>query len=70
MIVTRLRLPLEEAEYAALLKVAGEELRSPLDQARFMLRTELERRGLLRLETAGAPLSEHGENQGHEQDCR
>jgi hypothetical protein len=47
MIVTRLKLPLEQAEYAALLKVAGDELRNPIDQARFILRKELERRGFL-----------------------
>lgn len=47
MIVTRLKLPLEQAEYTALLKVAGDELRNPIDQARFILRQELERRGLL-----------------------
>ncbi len=45
--MTRLTLSLEQAEYAALLKIAGEELRSPIDQAHFILRAELERRGLL-----------------------
>jgi hypothetical protein len=47
MIVTRLKLPLEEAEYTALLRAAGKELRNPVDQVRFILRQELERRGLL-----------------------
>jgi hypothetical protein len=47
MIITRLKLPLEQAEYSALLKMAGDELRNPIDQARFILRQELERRGLL-----------------------
>ena len=50
MIVNRLKLSLEQAEYAALLKMAGDELRTPIDQARFILRQELERRGLLVIE--------------------
>lgn len=45
--VTRLRLTLEQEEYTALLEVAAVELRNPGDQARYMLRRELERRGLL-----------------------
>ncbi len=47
MIVTRLKVPLEQAEYSALLKVAIDDLRSPTDQVRHILRQELERRGLL-----------------------
>jgi hypothetical protein len=47
MIITRLKLPLEQVEYSALLKAAGDELRNPVDQVRFILRNELERRGLL-----------------------
>jgi hypothetical protein len=47
MIVTRLKLPLEQEEFSALLKVADKELRNPTDQARFILRQELARRGLL-----------------------
>jgi hypothetical protein len=47
MAVTHLKLPLEQAEYTALLKIAGEDLRNPVDQARFLLRKEFERRGLL-----------------------
>jgi hypothetical protein len=46
MIVTRLKLPLEQAEYSALLILAGSELRNPTDQARIILRDELVRRGL------------------------
>ena len=45
--VTRLKLVLEQPEYSALLKVAVIELRNPSDQARFIVRKELERRGLL-----------------------
>jgi hypothetical protein len=56
MIVTRLKLPLEQAEYTALLKVAGDELRNPTDQARFILRQELERRGLLTATEPPAPV--------------
>ena len=55
MIVTRLKLPLEQAEYTALLKIAGDELRNPIDQARFILRQELARRGLLVIETQADP---------------
>jgi hypothetical protein len=47
MVVTRLKIPLEQAEYSALLKVALSEMRNPSDQARFILHQELERRGLL-----------------------
>ncbi len=47
MIVTRLKLPLEQDEYSALLKIAGAELRNPTDQAHVILRQELERRGFL-----------------------
>ncbi len=47
MIVIRLKLPLDQAEYSALLKVSQDELRNPVDQARFILRQELERRGLV-----------------------
>lgn len=47
MVVTRLKLPLEQAEYSALLRLARAELRSPDDQVRFIIRKELERRGLL-----------------------
>ncbi len=62
MIVTRLKLPLEQAEYTALLKVAGDELRNPIDQARFILRQELERRGLLpQIEPPAQPVQETNE---------
>jgi len=48
--ITRLKLTLEQAEYSALLKAASCELRNPADEARFILRAELMRRGLLPLE--------------------
>jgi len=47
MIVTRLRIPLEQEEFSALVKISVDELRSPVDQARHIIRKELERRGLL-----------------------
>ena len=50
MIVTHLKLPLEEAEYSALLQLANQQLRSPLDQARFILRQEFEKNRLLESE--------------------
>lgn len=48
--VMRLKLTLEQPEYSALLKVATDELRNPVDQARFIIREELERRGFLLIE--------------------
>ena len=45
--VMRLKLTLEQPEYSALLKVATNELRNPVDQARFIIRKDLERRGFL-----------------------
>lgn len=45
--ITRVTVSLEQSEYAALLEVAGKELRNPADQLRFVLRKELEQRGLL-----------------------
>lgn len=51
MIEIRLKIPLEKDEYSALLQVASEELRNPVDQLRFFLRQELELRGLLEQKT-------------------
>lgn len=48
--VTRLKIPLIQAEYSALLKIALAELRDPVEQAHFILRQELERQGLLNCE--------------------
>ena len=50
MIVVRVKIPLEQAEYSALLKAALAELRNPCDQARYIIRRELERAGLLETE--------------------
>jgi hypothetical protein len=48
--VTILKLNLEPNEYSALLKAAVIDLRNPADQARFILRSELVRQGLLQPE--------------------
>lgn len=45
--VVRLKLVLEQDEYSALMESALADLRNPSDQARFILRQELERLGLL-----------------------
>jgi hypothetical protein len=45
--INRVKLNLEQDEYSALLKVAVAELRNPADQARHILRQDLQRRGLL-----------------------
>ncbi len=45
--VNRVTLTLDQPEYSALLEVAGRELRNPADQARYMLRRDLEGLGLL-----------------------
>lgn len=45
--VTRVTLILEPREYQALYQAAKDELRIPSSQARYWLRAELERRGLL-----------------------
>ena len=45
--VARVVLTLEQPEYRALLQVAQTELRNPADQAHFMVRQELVRRGFI-----------------------
>jgi hypothetical protein len=49
-VIIRLRLELEKDEYEALMKVAINELRAPGEQALWIVRQELSRRGLLHLE--------------------
>lgn len=51
----RIRLILTQEEFAALLAASECELRSPAEQARMMLRQDLERRGLLARALAAAP---------------
>lgn len=46
--VTRLKILLDQAEFSALLQASMMELRNPADQARFIVRSELIRRGLLK----------------------
>ena len=45
--VTRLKITLEQNEYSALLRIARLELRNPSDQARHIIRLDLDSRGLL-----------------------
>lgn len=45
---TRITISLTERERSALMKLADAELRSDRDQARYLLREALERRGLLK----------------------
>ena len=45
--INRLKLALDHIEYSALVEVALKELRNPTDQARYIVRQELVRRGLL-----------------------
>ncbi len=45
--LNRLRVTLKQDEYSGLIEMAREELRSPDEQMRFLLRQELQRRGLL-----------------------
>jgi hypothetical protein len=44
----KLRVPIEEKEFSVLVKLAQLEMRNPGEQAHFIIRQELERRGLLR----------------------
>lgn len=44
---TRITISLEQRERAALMRLARSELRKPRDQARYIIRRELERIGLL-----------------------
>jgi len=44
---TRITITLEQRERAALMKLARGELREPRDQARYIIRRELEQLGLL-----------------------
>lgn len=50
--VNRVKLALPQPEYSALLQDAMAALRTPEDQARYIIRQELARRNLLRLELA------------------
>lgn len=61
----RYLISLEPEEAAVLYELAASEMRDPRDQIRFMLRMELERRGLLPAPASGTPqqdvLSDQGE---------
>ena len=45
--LNRLKILLEQPEYSALIHLAEQELRTPADQARLIVRIDLIRRGLL-----------------------
>lgn len=61
--MSRVFVPLGQDEKEALLKLAEIEFRQPVDQARFIIRQELERRGLLQsVETAEDPKQSEGES--------
>lgn len=45
--INRLRIILEQPEYSALIKLSGQEVRSPADQVVVIVRNELVRCGLL-----------------------
>lgn len=47
MVVVRLKIPLSKEENEALTSAALADLRGPVDQARYILREDLIRRGLL-----------------------
>jgi len=57
--MSRVTVTLCPAEREALLKLALTELRSPRDQARYILRRELHRLGLLRPADAAAQAQQH-----------
>ncbi len=45
--IVRLKIPLEQQEYSALLETAKSEMRDPVNQIRFIVLRELHNRGLL-----------------------
>ena len=51
----RITITFTRSERSALMKLAEQELRDPRDQARLILREELERRGLLKQENGPRP---------------
>jgi hypothetical protein len=46
--INRIRLYLSQEEFVGLLALSAKELRSPSDQARWIIRSEMERLGLLK----------------------
>lgn len=68
MIAVRLRLALDDDEYAALLQLATQELRGPIEEVRFILRQEFKRRGLLLDEPDDQIMPNLGREAGHERD--
>jgi hypothetical protein len=58
--LNRLKILLEQPEYSALIHLAEQELRTPADQARLIVRLDLIRRGLLL--ASASPSTESQEN--------
>ena len=58
--LNRLKILLEQPEYSALIHLAEQELRTPADQARLIVRLDLIRRGLLL--ASESPSTESQEN--------
>ena len=52
--INRLTVALEQPEYSALLTICTQELRNPEDQIRYIIRRELEQRGLIRVDAQPA----------------
>ncbi len=60
--MNRIVISLGKKERNALLKLAQTELRSPRDQARYVLRKEMERLGLLETDTLEGGISDEENN--------
>ena len=61
--MTRITISLSDPEKMALRRLASNEFREPRDQARLILRKELERKGLLQIETPVDTKSTHTQEQ-------
>jgi hypothetical protein len=53
--MTRISVPLDKSEFAALLDMATSDCRHPREQMRYILREEAKRRGLLPIESDTSP---------------
>ncbi|KPL80850.1 hypothetical protein ADN00_01285 [Ornatilinea apprima] len=66
--LNRLKILLEQPEYSALIHLAEQELRTPADQARLIIRLDLIQRGIL--SAADCPCTQPQENDvRHESSC-
>ena len=66
--LNRLKILLEQPEYSALIHLAEQELRTPADQVRLIVRLELVRRGLLQ-DTLPNLNHKQEDNLKHESTC-